>query len=621
MIWIGGAFSAPSADAQGTSREQLDDYMSRLVTEIRASVPDIGSYEPFLVLHVLHDERGYRVQASDLLERRFTTALAEQRVRVIDQQARQRILEELEACYTEDAPFCRASDVVGRFQTAGGIFEGSVLPVRGGTEFRAKLVVATGAAELSPGEILGTWSVVIPPPSLDPVEDLLPAAGAVSYGAFRSDTLGPEALGELRIDVRTQDGTPAWVNIDGEINVPAPATTTMGGGRHLVTITAPGHRPFSGYVEIIPRGIVQREIILARGEGQIWVRSSALEAVVLLDGERVGTTPWRGKEVETGPHTVRIEREGYEPYEQEFILEHEQVKDIYAELRELPGDIVVTCLQDDVAVFMDDLSRGPVGSCSTGRTLTVKDVPAGRHVLWGVRGSDRTSRVNVVVRGGQAVPLSLNLRLDPSGEVRDANAGRASEEELYEPFGGYRWRSGPYVNAGFIVGQASFDLDLPGSGASGSYNVIGLGGQVAIEYLFDPFKINFGLDFIYFDEFAGFGGTRRYHEIFLGLTYDFMPRSSIRPYIGGRGSYTGLSLDEGGDGGAELTSNVFGGGVFGGIVARLGRSATLELGAGYSMTGTSDLKLNTDGDTVVGRVENWSLISGFISASFHVGPG
>ena len=144
MVWVGGSIVVPNAIAQGASREQLDDYLGRLVTEIRASVPDLSTYEPFLVLHVLHDERGYRVQASDLLERRFTTALADQRVRVIDQQARQLILEELEACYTEEAPFCRASDVVGRFQTAGGIFEGWVLPVRGGTEFRAKLVVATG---------------------------------------------------------------------------------------------------------------------------------------------------------------------------------------------------------------------------------------------------------------------------------------------------------------------------------------------------------------------------------------------------------------------------------------------------------------------------------------------
>ena len=159
-----------TADAQqgAPTRDQLDDYLGRLVTEMRAEIADLERYEPLLVLHVLHDERGYRVQASDLLERRLSDALAAQRVRVIDQTARQRILDELEACYTDEAPFCRASDVVGQFQTAGGVLEGSVLPVRSGTELRLKLVVAAGASELSPGEILGTWSVVVPPPSLDP---------------------------------------------------------------------------------------------------------------------------------------------------------------------------------------------------------------------------------------------------------------------------------------------------------------------------------------------------------------------------------------------------------------------------------------------------------------------
>jgi hypothetical protein len=619
-VVLGGLCGASSAYAQEMSREQLDDYMARLVTEIRATVPDLEVYEPFLVLHVLHDERGYRVGASDLLERRFTTALAEQRVRVIDQAARQRILDDLEACYTDEAPFCRASDVVGRFQTAGGIFEGSVLPVRGGTEFRAKLVVATGGAELSPGEILGTWSVVIPPSAIDPIDDLLPAVGAVSYGAFGADTLGPEALGELRIDVRTQDGTPAWVNIDGQVNVPAPATTTMASGRHLVTVTASGHEPFAGYIEVVPRGIVTRSIVLARGEGQIWVRSNALEAYVALDGQRVGTTPWRSKSIETGPHTIRIEREGYQPYETDFILEHEQVKDVYAELIELPGDIVITCMQDDIAVFMDDISRGPVGRCSMGRTLTLKDVAAGMHTLWGARDSDRTNRMNVVVRGGQAVPLSLGLRLDLPDDYRDANDGRDSEQELYEPFGGRRWPAGLYIDVGPLVALADWQISAPDT--SGSFDTWGMGFRAAFDLYARGWKMSLGFDVLFLNDFDAFTGNNRYNEIFLSILRYFRLSSNVQPFIGVRGGLNSIALDSPDVYQAKLSGTGVSIGADGGLNVRLGNSTALGIGVTYSYTGSAYLIEESSGindfvDEI--NVSDWQVASGYVTLRVLVG--
>ncbi|MGD8867208.1 MAG: hypothetical protein PVI01_06250, partial [Gemmatimonadales bacterium] len=297
-----GLSLAGSAGAQQAepNREALDGHMARLVAEMRADVPDLDIYEPLVVLRVVHDERGYRVQVSDLLERRLTEALAAQGVRVIDPMVRQRILDELEQCYTGEAPFCRAADVVGRFQTAGGTLQGSVLPVRNDTEFRVRLLAGGGVQQRSPGEIVGTWSVTIPPPSLDPVSDLLPAAGAIAYGRPPGDSVPPERLGQLQVDARTQDGTLAWVQIDERVVVPAPVTTTTTAGQHLLTVTAAGHRPFTGYVDVPPQGMVKREIILERGVGTVRVVSNATSAAVVLDEKHVGTTPWQSTELETG---------------------------------------------------------------------------------------------------------------------------------------------------------------------------------------------------------------------------------------------------------------------------------------------------------------------------------
>jgi hypothetical protein len=612
---------APSTGAAqaGTSRDDLDDYLGRLVTEVRAFVPDLEIYEPFLVLAVVHDERGYRVRASDLLERRLADALAAQRVRVIDQAARQSILDQLEACYTEEAPFCRASDVVGRFQTAGGIFEGSVLPVRGGVELRLKLVIAVGAGELSAGEILGTWSVVIPPPALDPATDLLPAAGVISYGrpGADGDSLGAQAYGELRIDVRTQDGTQAWVRIDGRVNVPAPVTTTTTAERHLLIVTASGHRPFSDYVNVPPRGMVRREIYLERGAGSIWVRSNAVDAVVFLDGERVGTTPWRGRKLETGPYSIRVEREGYQPFAREILLEHEEEEQVYAELEEMPGDIVITCLQDDISIFLDRASSGPVGRCSTGESLILTDVPAGLHRIWGARGPDRTDTMTITVKGGAAVPLSLGLRLDLPEDYRKAEIRRASEE--FEPFGGYRWHSGIYVGLGFILGQADWNMSL--SDTAGSFKIQGQGLRLAFDLFFDPWELDLGVDIIYLDDFGSFDGSNRYTEEFIGLTYYFFPQSSIRPFVGLRGTYNTISLEAGQD--RNLSSADFGYGVSGGAAIRLGRIGILELGATYSRASNREFvddMVLSGWELQLGSLSDWQFISGYIEASVDIWP-
>jgi hypothetical protein len=609
--------SVAGAQEAGLTRDQLDDYLGRLVTEVRADVADMERFEPFLVLHVLHDERGYRVRASDLLERRLADAIAAQRIRVIDQTARQRILDDLEECYTDEAPFCSASDVVGRFRTAGGVFEGSLLPVRGGTELRLKLVVAGGAADLSPGEIVGTWSVTVPPPALDPVQDLLPAAGVVSYGRPPGDSLAPEQLGELRVDVRTQDGTPAWVQIDGRVVVPAPVTTTTTAGQHLLTVTAGGHRPFSDYVDVPPRGMVRRDIFLERGVGSIRVTANAREAAVFLDERPVGTTPWQGRDIETGPHSVRIEKEGFLPFSTDVVLEHEETEHIDAELAELPGDIVVTCLHDDITVFLDESARGPVGRCSTGESLTLSDVEPGLHRIWGARGPDRTTVKNVTVRGAQAVPVSLSLWLDASPEEREAMS-RSGERE-YEPFGGFRLATGLYLDIGMSAGRADWEMTI--SSYSESISVTGVGPRLVASVFAGTWELSFGGDFVFLENFEGFNNAR-FYELHLGLAGYLLPQATVRPFAGARVLYSRISFEDPiSYGDPQLTAGSFGAGVHAGVSIQLGRASALQFGASYSWTADRDIMGTVDIDGsrgTVGELNGWRYASGFAALWINV---
>jgi hypothetical protein len=596
-------------------RDELDDHLARLVTETRASVPDLRSYEPLVILPVLHDERGYRVRASDLLERRLATALAAQGVRVIDQATRRRILEDLQTCYADEAPFCRARDVVGRFATAGGILEPSVLPVRGGVELRVKLVVAAGASELTAGEILGTWRVSVPPPALDAERDLVPAAGAISYGRppVRPESLAPDALGELRVDVQTQDASRAWVQIDGRVVVPAPVTTTTTAGRHLLTVTAVGHRPFSDYVSVPAGGIVRREIMLARGVGTIVVTSNADDAHVYLDDVFVGTTPWVGRDIEAGRHQLRIERIGFDPHTQNFALEHQEEYTIKVVLTEHPGDIVVTCVHDGIQVYLDHERGGPIGGCSTGEALTIQEVAAGEHLVWGERGSHSSDTLTVRVRGGEAVPLRLALRLGSATRSKVGSDGWGERRGRGRP-------NGLYFTVGWVAGEAEWQMGV--RGGTEAYAVEGDGPRVAASLYSAGWELTAGADLIFLEKFAGFRGSNEYFEFFIDLTRYFRREKTLQPFVGLRGQWNTLTFREPDDFFDDLTSDQFGGGAHAGLNVRLSRGASIEIGASYSWTGQRDLIERGAGiELPIAALEakDWEFASGFIT--LKVGTG
>jgi hypothetical protein len=368
--------------------------------------------------------------------------------------------------------------------------------------------------------------------------------------------------------------------------------------------------------------MVRREITLARGQGRVNVRANVVAADVYLDGRLVGTSPWRGQAIESGPHSLRVEKPGHDPFTLDFVLEHEEEEQIAAELRERPGGLVVTCAQDEITVFMDEASRGPVGRCSTGRTLTLSDVPAGPHKLWGVRGSERSDVVTVIVRGGETVPAILSLRLGLPPEVREAEQRRKREAEEYEPFGGHRWTGGLYVAAGYVGSRGEWDLSFPDTALL--YNADGHGIHLGVSMFRDPWRFDLGVDRLFLGDSGDLEGNS-YYEMYLGATCYFIQRSPLRPFLGLRGHMNRTSLDWEGhmsDFTNELAATGWGVSGQAGAALRLGDFGFLELAASYSWTGRRDLEGEVEYDSTWGwgEIESSGIFSVQAGLSFHVGP-
>jgi hypothetical protein len=115
------------------------------------------------------------------------------------------------------------------------------------------------------------------------------------------------------------------------------------------------------------------------GTGTVAVTATEEQAVVFVDGNRVGAAPQQ-VDLSAGSHTVRVEKEGFNTFEREVHVVPGRTLELEASLRVPRPRLSVSADVPGAQVFLD---REFVGEAP----LVIPDVPAGRH------------RVNVSAKG------------------------------------------------------------------------------------------------------------------------------------------------------------------------------------------------------------------------------
>jgi hypothetical protein len=106
----------------------------------------------------------------------------------------------------------------------------------------------------------------------------------------------------------------ASILIDGRLRGEYPTSTpvSVAGGTHIVEVYLPGFGAFKGTFEIAAGGLTKVAAHMPRlaHAGRLQVKEQAGKQVeVILDGTKVGTTPWEGP-VPEGKHTLVLRGEG-----------------------------------------------------------------------------------------------------------------------------------------------------------------------------------------------------------------------------------------------------------------------------------------------------------------------
>jgi hypothetical protein len=134
---------------------------------------------------------------------------------------------------------------------------------------------------------------------------VLLASAAPAWG--RRDPVG---TADIQVSVPDAD-----IIVDGKVygRSPLPPIKLMK-GTHTVKVIKPGHSEFLDVIKIEVGKKVTLEVELIPLTAPIKITSRPPGAIVLVDGQVVGTTPYEG-EVDPGDRTIRLQLDGYDPAE------------------------------------------------------------------------------------------------------------------------------------------------------------------------------------------------------------------------------------------------------------------------------------------------------------------
>ena len=102
-------------------------------------------------------------------------------------------------------------------------------------------------------------------------------------------------------------------------------------GQHYVTVQAEGHRNWRRSVTIQPGGTIDLAAEL-EAVGSLKVRANVPGAIVSLDGEVVGRTPFESREVVVGERTLLVSAQGYRDYAETIVIGAGENREVEAQL-------------------------------------------------------------------------------------------------------------------------------------------------------------------------------------------------------------------------------------------------------------------------------------------------
>nr|VFJ55987.1 MAG: PEGA domain-containing protein [Candidatus Kentron sp. FM]VFJ56404.1 MAG: PEGA domain-containing protein [Candidatus Kentron sp. FM]VFK10821.1 MAG: PEGA domain-containing protein [Candidatus Kentron sp. FM] len=161
---------------------------------------------------------------------------------------------------------------------------------------------------------------------------------------------------------------------DQPVGPSGPEAHALAPGEYTLRVEKAGFAPFEQPITLEPGGARTIKATLEPAKTQLLVAANVPAAKVFVDGQLLGRTGAGPFTLVVGEHTVRVEKEGFDPVEQPVTLVAETPASLRVELEPAKARLVVTANTSGARVFLDGKPLGAAGA-------TPHAVAAGEYTL------------------------------------------------------------------------------------------------------------------------------------------------------------------------------------------------------------------------------------------------
>jgi hypothetical protein len=236
-------------------------------------------------------------------------------------------------------------------QKAGALLTGDVSVVGSHVQIDAKLISA------STGDV-----VVAEYAQVDSPAELRPAISKLAKSI--EDKYLRQWMGDLQITVLPVEGE-VYLNeqFAGKSNLEKPLRiNNLLEGKYTLRVLAGGYQKSEQNIQVQPRTMQNVQISLQSLPGSIRIESEPSQAVVLINGQKMGATPYSLDSIAQGNYNIELQAENFKPYKQRVKIQSGQLSELKAIMEVISGKLLVQTTPGSARVFMgtDFMGNSPL---------------------------------------------------------------------------------------------------------------------------------------------------------------------------------------------------------------------------------------------------------------------
>jgi hypothetical protein len=167
-------------------------------------------------------------------------------------------------------------------------------------------------------------------------------------------------MGDLQITVSPQEGE-VYLNEQfmGKSSLANPLVlSNLLEGKYALRVLSGGYEKSEQDVYVKPRTLQNIHVSLQSLPGSLNIESEPSEAVVYINGQSVGKTPYSQASMPQGNYNIELQAEDFKPFKQAVKIQSGQLSELKAKMEIISGSLFVQSTPSNAHVFMNGYFMG-----------------------------------------------------------------------------------------------------------------------------------------------------------------------------------------------------------------------------------------------------------------------